>query len=409
MLRPFWRFEVNQKQQGRVAEIWFRTLCAYRDAGVSFGDVNIPTYIKNAKACPNICKATLDSASNRATCLKFYRELPTSEAVRVECPFGLTVSYAKAIINNQQVLVAKVEGISASGLRLSQATAYPRVDKKTCTEALNLTANYQFSGSIPLAELNQVIDLLETLSYGRLALAIRGFSHELLTPVQGLKNDIAQLPTGTTSELSQSILFNLHYIESTAKKIQVIISDGLSIGPKSLRRITVRNMIRSIAQRLTPTAAERKIVINIGFNRDFKEIDAVPDLLELALSCLLENAVKYSFEGFPDRFNIVEVRFYSEGPCLGISISNQGCLIADEEIRERTIFELGVRGIYSTDRNRKGSGNGLYIADQIARAHRGEIRVTSKKIPNPEGTPIANNVFSIALPVHPELDWPFDR
>lgn len=107
------------------------------------------------------------------------------------------------------------------------------------------------------------------------------------------------------------------------------------------------------------------------------------DRLAQVLSNLLSNAFKY---GDPDA--PVTIASRCGDACVVVDVTNQGPEIP-APLRE-VIFDPFQRGPTEQYRGIKGTGLGLYIAQQIARAHRGEITVRS--------FPAAGTTFSVTLP-----------
>ncbi|WP_312375742.1 sensor histidine kinase [Stutzerimonas nitrititolerans] len=88
-----------------------------------------------------------------------------------------------------------------------------------------------------------------------------------------------------------------------------------------------------------------------------------PALIRIALSNIIDNAVKYSHEG------LIHIDCGKEGRRTAIRISDQGSGI-DEQVAEQ-IFERYRRATGSG----QGAGLGLYVARQIAQAHGGDLRL----------------------------------
>jgi signal transduction histidine kinase len=118
------------------------------------------------------------------------------------------------------------------------------------------------------------------------------------------------------------------------------------------------------------------IAIKFRVDREsFKVLDSCdvrvdPDLLNQALSNILDNAGKYSYSNTTVRISAgltASKRFF-------ISVQNQGLPIRPHEIRH--IFERGWRGESATTTTGEGSGIGLWIVSHIMRAHGGELLVT---------------------------------
>lgn len=92
-------------------------------------------------------------------------------------------------------------------------------------------------------------------------------------------------------------------------------------------------------------------------------IDAA--LIRIALSNIIDNAVKYSCGG------IIQIDCSRQSERVAIRISDQGSGI-DEQLAGQ-IFERYRRATYS----KQGAGLGLYVARQIAQAHGGDLRLVS--------------------------------
>jgi two-component system, OmpR family, sensor histidine kinase KdpD len=109
-------------------------------------------------------------------------------------------------------------------------------------------------------------------------------------------------------------------------------------------------------------------------------VDADRDLLSLAFRQLLDNAIKYS-----PPTSTIEITAGGDGT-IEIGVRNSGAIIPDRD--QARIFERFYRGVQA--RHVPGTGMGLAIVQQIARAHGGTLRVTS--------TPEAGTTFTLSFP-----------
>jgi two-component system sensor histidine kinase KdpD len=109
-------------------------------------------------------------------------------------------------------------------------------------------------------------------------------------------------------------------------------------------------------------------------------VDADGDLLSLALRQLVDNALKYS-----PPTSAIEVRATSNGT-VAIAVRNSGSTIPERD-RAR-LFDRFYRGAEA--RHVPGTGMGLAIVSEIARAHGGSLTVASS---NDAGT-----TFTMTLP-----------
>jgi two-component system sensor histidine kinase KdpD len=110
---------------------------------------------------------------------------------------------------------------------------------------------------------------------------------------------------------------------------------------------------------------------------------ADPELLQLALRQLLDNACKYSVPG-----SAVRVSIDSQDEWVAIRTSNSGSLIQASE--RSHIFERFYRGT-EVRLTAPGSGLGLYVARKIVHAHGGSLIL--------ETTPCQDTAFRLALPL----------
>jgi two-component system sensor histidine kinase SenX3 len=109
-------------------------------------------------------------------------------------------------------------------------------------------------------------------------------------------------------------------------------------------------------------------------------VDADRELLALALRQLIDNAIKYS----PSN-STIEVHARANG-AAEIAIRNSGSTIPASE--QKRLVERFYRGAGA--RNIPGTGMGLTIVQQIARAHGGTLTVLS--------TPADGTTFTLSLP-----------
>ncbi len=117
------------------------------------------------------------------------------------------------------------------------------------------------------------------------------------------------------------------------------------------------------------------------------EINGDKSALTSVLINLLENAVKYSDDD-PE----VDLKLEKGVDKVYFSVYDKGIGISDKE--KKVVFNKFYRVGNEDTRKTKGTGLGLYIVNQIVKAHKGTIEVVDN---NPKGT-----VFKIKLPLNPD-------
>ena len=148
-----------------------------------------------------------------------------------------------------------------------------------------------------------------------------------------------------------------------------------------MKPVNISQLVERVFHRYTAQTRERHV--KVSYYCEPTEVQADRQLLDLALTQLLDNAFKYSPPG-----SAVTASVGSEAGFITIRVRNEGSVIAPDEqerIFERFYRGTGVRGLVS------GTGLGLYVARKIAAAHGG--RLDLDKDASREGV-----VFCLRLP-----------
>jgi signal transduction histidine kinase len=116
-------------------------------------------------------------------------------------------------------------------------------------------------------------------------------------------------------------------------------------------------------------------------------IDA--DAITLAITNLLDNAIKYSGNGVAAAQKVITIRLERTESHVAVAVADRGIGIPPAE-REK-IFDKFYRVSTGLTHDVKGSGLGLALVRHIAAAHRGRIEVASE--------PGRGSVFTLWLPV----------
>lgn len=367
---------------------------------------NIPLYKCEKSGMPLICASCRKHHEAYSICSNFYSSIEHGEH-EITCPFGVKIVYLRTNDAPMQIDYFLQIGFRRGNFHDGIIKDFNRIPKKTIKNALEIMPEYES----PSTNFSSCFDTLkrisETLLAGRVAASMRTLTHEILTPVQGAMSDLQNIQYNhknnnhTEDERILSLMqSNIEEINRIAKQVHILLSEDITPSPQRIRKVTVHKLIASACNRLESVAVQKNITFQNHFNGGIKAIDAVPDQLDIVFKCLLDNAAKYSFTGKPDYKRTIDIHYADinlngvQG--LNISIQNYGCLITGDEIKQRSIFELGYRGEFSGDRGRQGTGSGLFIVDSIVKAHHGEISVESKTDDNDKHAAI--NTFTVFWP-----------
>lgn len=143
-----------------------------------------------------------------------------------------------------------------------------------------------------------------------------------------------------------------------------------------------RNTFGKIIEKLRPLAEAKRIKLKVGKIADV-QVRLDESQMERVVQNLVSNAVKYS----PEK-STIKITAKQHGSSFVLSVKDQGIGISKESLP--FVFDQ----FYTEDKSRScgnSQGVGLYVVDQIVKAHGGSVRVKSKKG--------KGSKFSVALPI----------
>jgi len=199
-------------------------------------------------------------------------------------------------------------------------------------------------------------------------------SHELRTPITIIKGfaetirDIPKVSDAMFKNFLQTIMRNCQRMENLVKNL-LILEDLDCLSEMRLQECDLVALVESCSHTLL--TLHPNVHIETLHDKEVVTIFANPDLLELALMNLFENAVKYS----QDPVSItVTTKAFSKQAC--VTVIDKGVGIAKKDLNY--IFDrfYAVNKAYA--RKLGGAGLGLSIVKTIVEKHRGSIYVTSR-------------------------------
>ena len=139
----------------------------------------------------------------------------------------------------------------------------------------------------------------------------------------------------------------------------------------NIAQTSINGLLEQILKRLTPIAKRRNIEITYESKREVSaDVDEVK--LSLALSNLVENAIKYNREE-----GKVWVTLDADHKFFYVKVEDNGVGIP-KEFQER-VFERFYRVDKARSRETGGTGLGLAITKNIILLHQGAIRLKSEE------------------------------
>jgi two-component system phosphate regulon sensor histidine kinase PhoR len=217
---------------------------------------------------------------------------------------------------------------------------------------------------------------------------IGNISHELRTPIAGIKAMIETLKEGAIDDKQAATDF-LSRIDGEVDHMTQIVTELTELSRIETRRaelrmapLNVNLLAKEVAARLSPLAQRRQVIIVTDLATDLPTVRADNNRVRQALVNLVHNAIKFNHPG-----GRVIVSTNVDRESVIVSVSDTGIGISKEDLPH--VFER----FYKADkaRSRGGSGLGLAIAKHTVQAHGGSIWVRSE-----EGK---GSTFSFSLPL----------
>jgi signal transduction histidine kinase len=221
-------------------------------------------------------------------------------------------------------------------------------------------------------------------------------SHELRTPLASLRAEasvtLSQARTNREYELS------LEQIRDEARRLSAIVDDLFTLARLDAednvlqqREFYLEELVMQCVGRLHSLAQDRGLTLQFLPSVEAR-CRADPDLIHRVITNLLDNATKYTPRG-----GSVLVELETQPPWHLVRVSDDGVGIPLEA--QPRVFDRFFRADESRtrwDANGGGAGLGLSIALGIARAHGGNLELTSSSD--------AGTVFTLTLPAEQPAD-----
>jgi signal transduction histidine kinase len=221
-----------------------------------------------------------------------------------------------------------------------------------------------------------------------------GVSHELATPLAGMRSAAQNLADGVVRDPARVREYG-SLIEREGRRLtemvdQVLTFAGMQSGRTALARrpLAIGDVIDEAL-----AASQRSLAEN-GFRVEKEIAPALPEVsgdgpaLRRAIENLIGNAVKYAADGswLGLRAGVVS---NGSGRWLEVTVGDRGPGIAAEDLPH--VFEAFYRGRGRSAGALPGSGLGLTLVRDIARAHGGRVTVNT--------APGKGTAFTLLLPL----------
>lgn len=206
---------------------------------------------------------------------------------------------------------------------------------------------------------------------------VSSVSHEFKTPITAIKTLVERLQKGKVSSLDKRKKY-YSIISKDVNKLSSLVRNILDYSKLDAQKKRYYFQKTDIGQQIKEEIADFKkdkiyekikIKAQIGPNPPSLYIDR--EAFSLALSNLLENAVKFS----PDQ-KVISVKAKKEGETIRVDVTDKGLGIDSGEMDK--IFDKFYQGKNTDQHSLRGTGLGLTLVKHVMDAHGGKVQVKSQ-------------------------------
>lgn len=296
---------------------------------------------------------------------------------------GFFGAYLSGVVRERGELLARENSLHESSEKAGRER-----DQKTKFQEQKMSAS-----ELELSIANQKLRELDDARSRFVAVT----THEMRTPLAGIKWTLNMLNSGELGELSDDAKeFIKKGMDSTDHLIKIVSdlinidkvdTDSDVIHPESLNLV---ELISDVTNEFSNQAVSRNIHLTfVKPEWGVPLITADRKKLRVVFENLIDNAIKYTKTGGRVTIMIIGDRLNTAEPQLEITVADSGIGINPHD-RDK-IFHKFYRGAGAIQVEPDGTGVGLYLSRDIIERHRGTIWYESR--PN-EGT-----IFHFTLPV----------
>jgi signal transduction histidine kinase len=239
-------------------------------------------------------------------------------------------------------------------------------------------------GTLLLLALGMTMLLLTTRRAQRLAIQqlefTAGVTHELATPLAGMRSAAQNLADGVVRDPAQVREYG-SLIDREGRRLTEMVEQVLAFAGMQSGRVAPATQSLAMRDVIEDALAySRRALDEKGFRVETEILPDLPDVrgdgpaLRRAIENLIGNAVKYAADGswLGVRAGVAADR---RGRWLTVTVEDAGPGISAEDLPR--VFEPFYRGRGRAASAVPGSGLGLTVVRNIARAHGGHVDVTS--------------------------------
>jgi signal transduction histidine kinase len=264
-----------------------------------------------------------------------------------------------------------VRGLAADSLRLRQ----------NIVRTIPAVEGQSFQARAIRLSLRETLVLLEDLAAAQRQQAfyrnfIQNVSHELKTPLTVIQGHAAKM--GDAPDDREGWLASRRIIADEAKRLTQLVDNLLTLARLESPSFTLDRapvnfgaLLEEAILQLSDLAEERRLALSLNVTPGLPRVEGDRARLKQVILNLLDNAIKYT-----PRDGAITVSAHAADGKLVCAVQDTGEGIPPDDLPH--IFDKLYRARRARGRPVEGSGLGLTIAQQIVRAHGGDLAVQSE-------------------------------
>ena len=319
--------------------------------------------------------------ANTTTLIMGQQTLDAVEEVLRGAPFDLLgniqpmVGQSDEVLLEAAVYVAEaIERMLESGEEERRLKALPAAKWQVLAARADFLRN--LATNVPLSEMrlpvlrkaaHQIADLCREIQP-------RLLSREIVRTTQKAAEQLERLVCLIDVANTRSAIVQMDY---TLRALRDFVTSDIR-EPVKKARVPFARLIEQAIVQLAAFAKSSNIEIVLRDRAPNAEVEGMERDLVRALTNLLHNAIKYTWTRNRTGSPWVTIRITEQADRVVAEFENWGVPIARDELKKDLIFQLGYRGMWSTDRGRLGTGIGLTDSRRVAQSHGGDLCAQSK-------------------------------
>ena len=203
-------------------------------------------------------------------------------------------------------------------------------------------------------------------------------SHQLRTPITAIKGYASMVLEGSFGKIPEKASMAIDRIFQSSNRLVALINDFLNLSriergkmEYAFAKVNLKEMIETIFDEFKTINAKKKTPLNLSLKIEEKDdiiANADSDKIRQTIYNLIDNAIKYTPKGF------VKVSLFKDASKdeIIMKVEDSGKGMSKDTLDN--IFEKFARAKDDSEKFQvEGTGLGLYVAREIAKAHGGDV------------------------------------